>query len=125
MPHIGDVRVASRARKIGRVRIMGSTGISVTIGTHIWIHWLNVASDRHQAAREDTREDRQPGGDWRPVRGRAEAQLHASMVGISASAHAIDGIYGELMQLGYVPTALVRTWNQNDTPSSPTGSSRR
>ena len=37
------------------------------------------------------------------------------MVGISASAHAIDGIYGELMQLGFVPPALVQTWNQNDT----------
>ena len=96
--------------------IRGSVGVSVAIGTHIWIHWLNVASERHQAARvarERTLSLASQGVDSGDAR---RAELHASMVGISASAHAIDGLYGELKPLGYVPPALEQTWEQNRAP---------
>lgn len=38
------------------------------------------------------------------------------MVGISASAHAIDALYGEVRHLISVPPALVQTWEQNRAP---------
>jgi hypothetical protein len=91
---------------------------SFSIGHHLWLSWLQIASDHTRAAEHERARSlqlAQAGEDPGPARTR---EMQNAMVAISASAHAIDGLYGEIKLLIPVPDALVQTWEESDTPRS-------
>ena len=84
----------------------------------MWIHWLHVASEHQRAARGAREQTVSLASRAVPFGDETRAELHASMVGISASAHAIDALYGELQSLVSVPRALVHLGAESHSASS-------
>ena len=83
---------------------------TIGIGHHLWLSWLQIASDHARDAEQHrtrslklTRAGDEPG----PARTR---EMQNAMVAISASAHAIDGLYGEVKPLISVPPTVQQAW---------------
>jgi hypothetical protein len=73
-----------------------SDGITVSMGTALWIQWSSIAIEREGIARDARnrmvglhRAGRQYGEPF-------ETEFAASLVGVAAAAHALDALYGHL-----------------------------
>lgn len=87
----------SRVRRLDLGGEVSPTGaVSFTITTHVWIWWTRIAIEQERIAR-DARAyalEAKPSGE-----GFGEALLresHASMIAVSAAAHALDAVYGSI-----------------------------
>jgi hypothetical protein len=89
---------------------------SIAMGTHMWIHWLEIGAERERAACEARTRSVGLGIEAAEFIDKISAELHASMVAISAAAHAIDALYGEIKPLVPVPAARLSAWEQNRAP---------
>jgi hypothetical protein len=65
-------------------------GATVLVTTHMWIWWAEIAID-HEAEARSARESAAAG---RPLGLALSAETRAAMVAMSASAHALDAVYG-------------------------------
>jgi hypothetical protein len=92
----------------------------MSIGLHLWLSWLQIASDHARAAEQERLRGldlAQAGDDAGPARTR---EMQNAMVAISASAHAIDGLYGEIKPLIPIPPDVVAAWDaEPKTPRHP------
>ena len=92
-----------------------SESATVTIGTHLWMHWPHIAFDQEKIAAR-AREELLALGPSDPDFGRAlERETHASMIAVSAAAHAIDALYGEVAPLIPLPDGMADRWKANRT----------
>jgi hypothetical protein len=76
----------------------------VAITHFLWLDWSRIAIAQVaevRRARESILEIRKAGGNWSEA---LSAEHSASLVAISACAHALDGLYGELKPLMTMPT---------------------
>lgn len=95
----------------------GSMGLaSGAIATHLWLHWLEVSVDRERVARKARAKSLTLTAGSTPLSQAMRVELQASMVGISAAAHAIDAIYGEIRPLVPIRTEVEQSWTANRTP---------
>lgn len=84
----------------------------VEITHYLWIDWTRIAQGQFgqaRAAREGARTARTAGEDIAP---HLEVEYFASMVAISACAHALDALYGGLITLMAIP-AVAETRHGN------------
>lgn len=98
---------------------LGATGSirvgRVTLRANLWVTWLDIAFERRRTA-ERARE----AADTAAGLGEEYAEflgdeMRASMVAVSASAHAIDAFYGAVDQLAELPDELREAWKENRT----------
>jgi hypothetical protein len=97
-------------------RMMASFHIGLRVGLRLWLTWLQIASDHAGSAEQERSrglELARTGADPRPARAR---EMQNAMVAISASAHAVDGLYGEVKPLIPVPRDVVEAWEAQRTP---------
>jgi hypothetical protein len=87
----------------------GTTVATLSIGTHMSEHWLQVSADHERAARK-ARARLLELDSTTPPNDEMGAELHAAMVAISAAAHAIDAVYGEIKPHVLIPPALELSW---------------
>jgi hypothetical protein len=79
--------------------------VQVRIKSHFWIDWAEIAIQNEAAAR-GAREEIAPED---PSKG-LQAEKHAGMIAVSASAHALDALYGELRDRVPLPDWLRAAW---------------
>jgi hypothetical protein len=105
-----DATVSASAAMLS---IAPSASIHVTIKTHFWLLWSEIALEREVAtgqARWEVEQVRKQGGNYAEPLGR---ELPAAMVAIVASAFAIDAFYGAVKPVIPIPQ---ETWQKNNTP---------
>jgi hypothetical protein len=68
--------------------------VSIRIRPHLWIWWANIAVDEERAASEARHEALRLGIQGEGFGDVLHRETTASMIGVSASAHALDGLYG-------------------------------
>ncbi len=109
--HTRDVRVVgvppATAEANGAV-------VSLLTGTQTAIHWAQIAVSNAHAARRARQglADAQRRGS--PLEFALAAELHASLIAISAAAHAVEALFAELKPLVVTADAAKR-WKQNGT----------
>ena len=84
-------------------------------GTYLWVLWMEIAlSQLYMAGRARLGlEVAEPIGPKYILD--LDGELSASMVSVSASAHAIDGFYGSVASCTDFPAGLKSKWRQNRT----------
>ena len=95
---------------------MATLSARVTIKTHFWLHWSEIALDREAAAgraRQEAEQMRKEDGNVAKPLGR---ELQAAIVAIVASAFAVDAFYGAIKPLILIPPELEEAWKKNATP---------
>jgi hypothetical protein len=88
---------------------------ALTVGTHLWMHWLQIISERERAAIAARAQVLELGARGERVSDALSEEMQASMVAISGAAHAIDALYGEIKPLVPVPAATLAAWRANRT----------
>jgi hypothetical protein len=84
--------------------------VSLAIRTHLWISWARIAL-KHEAAAHAVRQDaQQTNADLARI---LLQEADAGLVGICASAFALEALSRELDELGIVPTATRAAWKKN------------
>ncbi len=85
----------------------------VQVKHHFWITWAEIAISQETAA-QDARaaavEAHAEGHEFAP---HIAPELHASMITVAASAHAIDALYGAVKPLIPLPQSLLTAWTTN------------
>ncbi len=79
--------------------------VSLKIKAHFWIDWAEIAIENEAVAR--SARDQLYAED--PSEG-LRAEKHAGMISVSASAHALDALYGELGDIIPLPAWLTQAW---------------
>ena len=105
----------SRVRVTPGFATAGGVSPSITIGTHLWMHWLQVSSERQRAATAARGESLRLGSGADGFGRALEIEMHASMVAIAGASHAIDALYGEIKPLVPISANLLATWDANRT----------
>jgi hypothetical protein len=93
----------------------GAVNIQISLAHHMWMTWLQVGAERECAAARA----RERGVELGPGKGLGDAlseEMRASMVAVSAAAHAIDALYGEVRPMVPIPAATTAAWASNGTP---------
>ena len=89
--------------------------VTLQISTHLWMIWLRIAFE-HEFSADGARENLGSLDRSDPAFSLAlEAEMYASLVGVSAAAHAIDALYGEIRVHIPIPDRLAATWEKNRT----------
>jgi hypothetical protein len=95
------------------------TTVSVLSTLHLWIHWTEIAIEQTQAASEA----RARGLPYKTSTDQSHlfsaalhAEMKASMVAISAAAHAIDAFYGATKEKVRTPSTTTDAWETNKSP---------
>lgn len=84
-------------------------------GTYLWVLWMEIAlSQLYLAGRSRLGLEVAEAIGPRYIR-HLDGELSASMISISASAHAIDGFYGSVGSYADFPPGLKSKWRQNRT----------
>jgi hypothetical protein len=83
---------------------------SITMRTHLWVFWARIALKHEAMAKAARKEAQQPDVDLGPL---LEQEMDASLVGICASAFALEALSRELDELGLVPAATQAAWKRN------------
>lgn len=83
----------------------------VRIKSHLWIDWSEIAIENEAVAR-NARKVMAPGD---PSRG-LQAEKHAGMIAVSASAHALDALFGEVRDWIVLPDGLRDAWTEKRVP---------
>jgi hypothetical protein len=83
---------------------------SITMRTHLWVFWARIALKHEAMAKAARKEAQQPDVDLGPL---LEQEMDASLVGICASAFALEALSRELEELGLVPAATQAAWKRN------------
>lgn len=79
--------------------------VTLKIKSHFWIDWAEIAIENEVAARR-ARHEVYPQDASKGL----HAEKHAGMVAVSASAHALDALYGELGDIIPLPGWLAQAW---------------
>ncbi len=76
---------------------------AISIRSHLWINWAEIAIENEAVARH-ARHELYPKDPSEGLR----AEMHAGMIAVSASAHALDALYGELQEMIPLPESWRR-----------------
>lgn len=106
-----------KADRLARRRKLTASVMPVTlkIGTHLWMHWLQTGCVAKRAAVEARARCTELGTAGEGFSDAFTAELQSSMVAISAAAFAIDALYGEIRMMIPVPESLRALWSANRT----------
>ncbi len=63
------------------------TSLDISVGTPVWLHWLRIAKTQTALARSAA--DKAPAG-W------VIDEMYPAMIAITATAHALDGLYDQI-----------------------------
>lgn len=96
--------------------VAGGNPPRVPMSTSFLAQWINIALKQEAIAREDRERANAAGEDRQRWIEAVQDELQASMVAISASAHAIDALYGTTRDLIDLPPGTVERWTENRTP---------
>ena len=98
--------------------------VQILMKTHTWLTWDAIAIEHEHEAYEARQAQLESAGE-QPQFGEALArEMKASLIAVSAAAHALDALYGEVKPSIPIDAALVETWRKNDLPRR-SGFSRR
>jgi hypothetical protein len=92
----------------------GGVAPRVAVKTHLWTRWATIAIREEAAARNARdllREIGPYGKGFDP-----SLESDAAMLAVSAAAHSIDGLYGEVKELIPLSASLVDAWEKNRAP---------
>jgi hypothetical protein len=78
--------------------------VTIKIKSNLWIDWTEIAIEHEVAAQAARLDYPEKGGDA------LHAEKHAGMIAVSASAHALDALYGDLGDIIPLPSALTQAW---------------
>jgi DNA-directed RNA polymerase subunit RPC12/RpoP len=108
-PTCGSRRINAmvHARAIIVATAVGTPTIKMT--TNVWATWMRIAVDRAKAARA-ARHDALNNADKQPEH--LAREFENSMIGVAASAHALDALYGSSV----IPSTVRSTFKQKRTP---------
>jgi hypothetical protein len=88
--------------------------VQILMKTHTWLTWAAIAIEHEHEAYEARQAQLESSGE-QPQFGEALArEMKASLVAMSAAAHALDALYGEVKPSIPIDPALVETWRKND-----------
>ncbi len=91
-----------------------SVPVSLLIGTHMAIHWTQIAIVNAQAARRARQALADAHRRASPLEYALATELNASLIAISAAAHALDALFAELKPL-VVTRDMQNRWKKNRT----------
>lgn len=97
------------------IRAISTVTAAIRIQTHLWLRWATIAkrfAGEARSARTELEGEREKG---QPL-SHMQQELEASMIAISAVAHTIDGLYGEIRDLAAVPQTTRDAWRAKRTP---------
>ncbi len=88
--------------------------VTLLLGTHMATHWAQIAIAHAHAARRARQAlaDAQHRGS--PLEFALATEMHASLIAISAAAHALDALFAELKPL-VVTADIASSWKKNGT----------
>jgi len=88
---------------------------SITLAHHLWMSCLQIARERECAAEGARRLTTERAAQGVEVVEALQEEMYAAMVAVSAAAHAIDGLYGEIRQFIPLPQGLQEAWTKQRT----------
>ena len=91
-----------------------SMPVSLLIGTHMAIHWAQIAVVNAQAARRARQALADAHRRGSPLEFALATEMHASLIAISAAAHALDALFAELKPLVFTADFTNR-WKRDGT----------
>ena len=94
----------------------GTTAPGIIAMTHLWLVWAEIAIDHERAARAAREQAVALRPQGSPEFSEAlSRELRASMVAVSAAAHALDAFYGAVKRYVQLPATTVEAWERNRT----------
>ncbi len=89
----------TREVRVDGVRAAATVGVSRSSGTHMAIHWAQIAIVNAHGARRARHALADANRRASPLESALATELHASLIAISAAAHALDALFAELRPL--------------------------
>jgi hypothetical protein len=100
------------------VNVSAASNATVTIRARasLWSRWLEIAIEQEKIASDARRQALILSPQDMPfVMDEIAREMRASMVAISASAHALDALYGEIRDIAGVSQDTLNAWENNRT----------
>lgn len=82
--------------------------VTVSIRSHLWVWWADIAVDAERSAREARREALELGIQGEGFGEALMRETRGSLIAVSASAHALDALYGAVATIVPSPPAPTR-----------------
>jgi hypothetical protein len=95
------------------IRVVANVpALTIRLKTNLWLWWAEIAIEREAVARRAREDALRVGSSHSQNLGELlSCEGHASLVVVSASAHALDALYGAVKVVASPPSHLIDAWN--------------
>jgi hypothetical protein len=88
----------------------------IELKTNHWLNWTAIAIEHEHEAHESRQAEVESGGDQPAFGDALLRETKASLIAVSATAHALDALYGAVKPSIPIARALTDTWKANELP---------